>query len=154
MCFPPEVQFLMSDRFSTSFLFLICSLLDWNKGVKFLDFLKISTPFAVPYKGFLIKQNKCSRFAIVTQILKARTRAMLLRIWRRATKRSIRGCLIVFAKVTVTSNNIDFLSVVVSHKVNLQSGPETALLVANPTWASKIWPCVHAKSDRFLSILD
>ena len=33
-----------------------------------------------------------------------------------------------------------------------QSGPETAPLVANPTWASKIWPCVNAKSDRVLSI--
>ena len=42
----------------------------------------------------------------------------------------------------------------VESKVVLQSGPETAPLVANPTWASKIWPCVHAKSDRFLSILD
>ena len=35
-----------------------------------------------------------------------------------------------------------------------QSGTKTALLVANLTWASKIWPCVHAKSGRFLSILD
>ena len=37
-------------------------------------------------------------------------------------------------------------------KVVSQSGLETALLVANPTWASKIWPCVHTKSGRFLSI--
>ena len=29
---------------------------------------------------------------------------------------------------------------------------ETALLVANLTWTSKIWPCVHAKSGRFVSI--
>ena len=32
---------------------------------------------------------------------------------------------------------------------DFQSEPETVLLVANPTWASKIWPYVNAKSGRF-----
>ena len=35
-----------------------------------------------------------------------------------------------------------------------QSEMEAVLLVASPTGAFTIWPYVHAKSDRFLSILD
>ena len=57
-----------------------------------------------------------------------------------------------FAVFTIPSALLTEMCTLVQSE--FQSGPKTVLLGANPTWASKIWPCVHAKSDRFLSILD